>query len=93
MGEETLSGIVIEKTADSREITLNVDGMFVAIVIPPARKERGVLVAAILAALCSVLFAYVFTAVSGGFAVIISAVVAAAVCALLFPVKEAEADA
>ena len=68
-------------------------GMFVAIVIPPARKERGVLVAAILAALCSVLFAYVFTAVSGGFAVIISAVVAAAVCALLFPVKEEEADA
>lgn len=68
-------------------------GMFVAIVIPPARKERGVLLAAILAALCSVLFTYVFTAVSGGFAVIISAVVAAAVCALLFPVKEEEADA
>lgn len=66
-------------------------GMFVAIVIPPARKERGVLVAAIAAALCSLLFAYVFTAVSGGFAVIISAVVAAALCALLFPVKE-EAD-
>lgn len=67
-------------------------GMFVAIVIPPARKERGVLVAAILAAICSMLFAYVFTFVSGGFAVIISAVVAAAVCAMMFPVKE-EADA
>ena len=67
-------------------------GMFVAIVIPPARKERGVLVAAILAAICSMLFAYVFTFVSGGFAVIISAVVAAAACAMMFPVKE-EADA
>ena len=67
-------------------------GMFVAIVIPPARKERGVLIAAILAAFCSMLFAYVFTFVSGGFAVIISAVAAAAICAMLFPVKE-EADA
>ena len=67
-------------------------GMFVAIVIPPARKERGVLIAAILAAICSMLFAYVFTFVSGGFAVIISAVAAAAICAMLFPVKE-EADA
>ena len=67
-------------------------GMFVAIVIPPARKERGVLVAAILAAICSMLFAYVFTFVSGGFAVIISAGAAAAVCAMMFPVKE-EADA
>lgn len=68
-------------------------GMFVAIVIPPARKERGILVAAILAALCSILFTYVITSISGGFAVIISAVVAAAVCALLFPVKEEEDDA
>jgi hypothetical protein len=46
-------------------------------------------VAAILAALCSMLFAYVFTFVSGGFAVIISAVAAAAFCAVRFPVKEA----
>lgn len=63
-------------------------GMFIAIVIPPARRARGILVAAILAALCSMLFAYVFTFVSGGFAVIISAVAAAAFCAVRFPVKE-----
>ena len=79
-------------TALSDALGIMLYGMFIAIVIPPAKKERGILVTAILAALCSILFAYVFTAVSGGFAVIISAVAAAAICALFFPVKE-EADA
>lgn len=65
-------------------------GMFLAVFIPPARKERGILVAVILAALCSILFEFVLTFVSGGFAVIISALMSAAVCALLFPVKEEE---
>lgn len=68
-------------------------GMFLAIFIPPAKKERGVLIAVIMAALCSLLFEYVLTFVSGGFAVIISALVSAAVCAALFPVAEEEADA
>ena len=68
-------------------------GMFLAIFIPPAKKERGVLVAVVMAALCSILFEYVLTFVSGGFAVIISALVSAAVCAVLFPVAEEEEDA
>ncbi len=68
-------------------------GMFLAVVIPPAKQEKGILVAAILAALCSILFTYVLTFVSGGFAVIISAILAAAVCALLFPKADEEADA
>lgn len=65
-------------------------GMFLAIFIPPAKKERGVLIAVIMAALCSLLFEYVLTFVSGGFAVIISALVSATVCAVLFPVAEEE---
>lgn len=65
-------------------------GMFLAVFIPPARKDRGILVAVVIAALCSVLFSYVLTFVSGGFAVIISAIAASAVCALLFPVHEEE---
>ncbi len=68
-------------------------GMFLAVVIPPAKQEKGILIAAILAALCSILFTYVLTFVSGGFAVIISAILAAAVCALLFPKTEEEDDA
>ena len=38
VGEDTLSGIVIKKTADGREITLNVDGMFVAIGLIPQNE-------------------------------------------------------
>ena len=64
--------------------------MFLAIFVPPARKDRGVLMAVIVAALCSILFNTVLTFVSGGFAVIISALVSAALCALLFPVAEEE---
>ena len=67
--------------------------MFLAIFVPPAKKERGVLVAVIAAALCSILFNTVLTFVSGGFAVIISALASAAICALLFPVAEEEEDA
>jgi len=65
-------------------------GMFLAVFIPPAKKERGVLVAVIAAALCSILFEYVLTFVSGGFAVIISAIAAASLCAWLFPIAGEE---
>ena len=68
-------------------------GMFLAIFIPPAKKERGVLMAIIAAALCSILFEYVLTFVSSGFAVIVSAIASAALCAVLFPIPEEEADA
>ena len=67
-------------------------GMFIAIIIPPARKERSVLAVVVSAAGISCLFRYVFTAVSGGFAVIISAVAASVLAALLFPVKNEEAE-
>ncbi len=67
-------------------------GMFLAIIIPPARKSRSVLAVVCIAALCSILFRYLFTAVSGGFAVILCAVIAAAVGALLFPVPDEEAQ-
>lgn len=65
-------------------------GMFMAIIIPPARKQLSVLLVVVLSALASILFRYVLTDVSSGFAVIISTVVASAVGALLFPVKDTE---
>ena len=63
-------------------------GMFLALFIPAAKKERSVLVVVCVAAVCSILFRFVFTAVSGGFALIISTVVAAGVGAALFPISE-----
>lgn len=69
-------------------------GMFIAIIIPPAKKQVSVLFAVVMAAAISIIFRYALPVVSEGFAVIISAVAASAVTALIFPVKEeAEAEA
>jgi predicted branched-subunit amino acid permease len=65
-------------------------GMFLAIIIPPSRKRKSVLFVTVIAALMSLLFKYVLTMVSGGFAVIICAVAAAALGAWLFPVSDEE---
>ena len=67
-------------------------GMFIAIVVPPSRKNKSILFVAVGAALLSILFKYVLTAVSSGFAVIICAIVAAALGALLFPISDEEAE-
>lgn len=70
-------------------------GMFLAIILPPARKEKPVRVVVLIAIAVSLLFSYLplLKQVSGGFAVIICAVVAAAAGAVLFPVKDEEVDA
>ena len=65
-------------------------GMFLAIILPPSKKQKSVLIAVCTAAAISILFRYVLTAVSAGFAVIISAVIASAVAAKLFPVSDEE---
>ena len=77
-------------TALSDAMGIILYGMFLALFIPTAKKERSVLVVVCVAAACSMLFRYVFTAVSGGFALIISTVVAAAVGAALFPIPAEE---
>ncbi len=63
-------------------------GMFLAIIIPPARRERGVLFAVCVAVGLSCILYYVplFDFISSGFALIISAVIAAALAAWIFPV-------
>ena len=69
-------------------------GMFLAIIIPPARKSRAVLLAISIAAGMNCLFYYVpfINRLSSGWSIIICAVTASAVCALLFPVKEEEKE-
>ena len=67
-------------------------GMFVAIVVPPARKEKQILAAVLLALGLSCAFAWLplLREVSSGIAIVICTVAAAAVCAALFPVKDEE---
>ena len=71
-------------------------GMFIAIVVPPAKRYKGVLaVAAIAAALsCVIKFVPVFSGITSGFSVIICTVIAAALGALFFPkpTEDGEAD-
>lgn len=66
--------------------------MFIAIVLPPATKSRAVAVCAVIAAACSVIFNLVplFSFMTSGFSVVLSALIASVPVALIFPVKEAE---
>ena len=70
-------------------------GMFVAIVVPPAKAEKPVLITVILALTFSSLFTWVpmLSKVSAGIAIVICTVAAAAICAALFPIPEEEEDA
>lgn len=68
-------------------------GMFLAIILPPAKKNRPVLIAVLIAAALSIVFKYVLAFVSEGFAIIICAVVAAGFCAFFFPVHDEEKEA
>ena len=67
-------------------------GMFVAIVIPTARKEKPVFVTVLLAVLFSCLFTWMpgLKTVSAGISIVICTVAAAAVCAWLFPIPDEE---
>ena len=68
-------------------------GMFLAIILPPARKEHPVRVVVLIAVALSLMLRYlpVLNQISSGFAIIICAVAASTIGALLFPVKEGEA--
>ena len=67
-------------------------GMFIAIVVPPARKEKPMLAAMAMALVFSCLFTWlpVLQTVSSGLAIVICTVAAAALCAWLFPIAEEE---
>ncbi len=65
-------------------------GMFIAIVVPPARKEKRVLFVVLTAAVLSVAFYFGLPALPSSLAVVISAVVAAALGAWWFPLQNDE---
>lgn len=69
-------------------------GMFIAIVIPPAKDNKIIAGVVAVSMLASFIFANVkiLSAISSGMRVVILTVIIAGVCAVLFPVKEDEAD-
>ena len=70
-------------------------GMFLAIILPPARKEKPVRIVVLMAIAMSLCFRYVpmLSQVSSGFVIIICAIAASALGAWLFPVQEEETKA
>lgn len=70
-------------------------GMFIAIVVPPARQEKPVLVVCVIALVLSCLFKWLpgLNQVSAGIAIVVCTVTAAAVCAWLFPIPDEEEKA
>lgn len=76
-------------------LSIAIYAMFIAIVVPAAKKEKAVLIVVMIAIIFSCLFYFVpaLQVVPGGFTVIICAIAAAAVGAWLFPVKDEEEQA
>ena len=87
-----VAGSVLPEVVRSA-LCIAIYGMFLAIIIPPAKKSSSVLKVIIIAVALSCCFRYVpwlNKHISGGFAIIISTIVAAAVGAALFPTAESQ---
>ena len=69
-------------------------GMFIAIVVPPAKKEKSVLATVVMALALSCMFKWlpVLSGVSAGIAIVCCTVLAAGLCAWLFPIREEETE-
>ena len=77
----------------SNALGIAIYGMFLAIVLPPAREHRSVRVVALAAAALSLIMYYVVgrQVISGGYAIIICAVAASCLGAWLFPIPDEDA--
>ena len=67
-------------------------GMFIAIIIPAARKDHKVFCVILIAVGLSLVFRYALPFVTSGFAVIICAVLSSIAGAILFPIPEEETE-
>lgn len=71
---------------------LAIYGMFLAIILPPAKKEVSIRMAVIIAAVLSCVLRYTpgLSAIPGGFAIVLCALAASVICAVRYPIdKEA----
>ena len=67
-------------------------GMFIAVVVPQTKAEMPILISVVLALIFRCLFTWTpwLNKLSGGLAIVICTVLAASICAILFPVKDEE---
>ncbi len=69
-------------------LSLMLYGMFIAIILPPAKKSGKVMFVVLLSAGLSVMIHYLLPMISSGFSVIICALVSSVLAALIFPVEQ-----
>lgn len=81
-----INNLLPKNVADAMGLTLY--AMFIAIIIPAAKKEKSVLIVLLIAVFISCLIYFLIPALSSGWAIIIAAVTASALGAFLFPKKE-----
>lgn len=69
-------------------------GMFIAIIVPPAKKSKSILIIVLISIvmMCILKYTPIFQFISPGFRIIVGAVSGAAIGACLFPVKEQKAE-
>ena len=65
-------------------------GMFIAIIIPPSRKEKSVLFVVLIAAALICICKYFIPSISSGFAVILCTLISSLLGAIFFPKKQKE---
>lgn len=84
-------GDVLPKIVTS-SLSIALYAMFIAIIVPPMTKNKGISLVVVISIAISCLIYYVpvFSNISSGFSAIISAVVSSIIVAILFPVKESE---
>lgn len=84
------TSLLSPSVGEAMEIALY--AMFIAIIIPPAKKSKPVFVCIIIAVAVSCMFRYVgiFGFISDGFKIIITTLIAACAAAVLFPHTEEE---
>ncbi len=75
-------------------LSVSIYAMFIAIILPAARRSLGTLLCILTAAALSCLFYYIPTlsAVPSGFVIVIIAIVVSALFAILFPVSDTEGE-
>jgi predicted branched-subunit amino acid permease len=93
----TLSGALVGNilpTVVMNALCLAIYGMFLAIVLPPAKKSRAILAVVLFAAAIHCAFYYVpyLREIPSGLSVSICAIVAALLGAFLFPIKDEESE-
>ena len=87
-----LGGVINNIMPESLQVAMAIAlyCMFIAIIVPPAKKSKPILICIVIAIAISCLFyftPYVKDHVSSGVRVIISAIVAAGITAFVFPIK------